>query len=90
MNHINCARLEASIQLGAFFFFFFFFFFAQNLHCGYTLAPPRRGVSNEYLQCMFWIKNKKMGIPLHTTVLLYKKDLRGIHNYISWICFPDG
>ena len=28
----------------------------QNIHCGYTLEPPRRGGSNEYPQCMFWIK----------------------------------
>ena len=28
--------------------------------------------SNEYLQSMFWSKNKKIGIPLHTLVLLYK------------------
>ena len=34
--------------------------FAQNMHCGYTLEPPRRGGSNEYPQCMFWIKNKKI------------------------------
>ena len=34
---------------------------AQNIHCGYTLEPPRRGGSNEYPQCMFWIKNKKIG-----------------------------
>ena len=33
---------------------------AQNIHCGYTLELPRRGGSNEYPQCMFWIKNKKI------------------------------
>ena len=35
--------------------------FAQNIDCGYTLEPPRRGGrcdSNEYPQSMFWIKNK--------------------------------
>ena len=32
---------------------------AQNIHCGYTLELPRRGGSNEYPQCMFWIKNNK-------------------------------
>ena len=30
----------------------------QNIHCGYTLEPPRG--SNEYPQCMFWIKSKKI------------------------------
>ena len=36
-----------------------FLIFAQNIHCGYTLEPPRRGGSNEYPQSMFWSKNKK-------------------------------
>ena len=39
--------------------FDFFNIFAQNIHCGYTLEPPRRGGSNGYPQCIFWIKNKK-------------------------------
>ena len=42
-----------------FFFFFFFFFFAQNIDCGYTLEPPRRGGSNVHPQSKFWSKNKK-------------------------------
>ena len=33
--------------------------FAQNIDCGYSLEPPRRGGSNEYPQSMFWSKNKK-------------------------------
>ena len=36
-----------------------FLIFAQNIECGYTLEPPRRGGSNEYPQSMFWSKNKK-------------------------------
>ena len=36
----------------------FLIFFAQNIDCGYTLEPPRRGGSNEYPQSMFWSKNK--------------------------------
>ena len=35
-----------------------FLIFAQNMDCGYTLEPPRRGSSNEYPQSMFWSKNK--------------------------------
>ena len=27
---------------------------AQNIGCGYSLEPPRRGGSNEYPQSMFW------------------------------------
>ena len=36
-----------------------FLIFYQNIDCGYTLEPPRRGGSNEYPQSMFWSKNKK-------------------------------
>ena len=36
-----------------------FLIFAQNIDCGYTLEPPRRGGSYEYPQSMFWSKNKK-------------------------------
>ena len=38
-----------------------FLIFAENIDCGYTLEPPRRGSSNEYPQSMFWSKNKKNG-----------------------------
>ena len=31
----------------------FFLFLLQNIHCGYSLEPPRRGGSNVYPQCMF-------------------------------------
>ena len=32
--------------------------FSQNIDCGYNLEPPRRGISNEYLQSMFWTKKR--------------------------------
>ena len=32
---------------------------AQNIDCGYSLEPPRRGGSNEYSQYMFLNRNKK-------------------------------
>ena len=32
---------------------------AQNIYCGYSLEPPRRGCSNEYTQFMFLSRNKK-------------------------------
>ena len=37
----------------------FFHISAQNIDCGYSLEPPRRGSSNEYRQSMFLSKNKK-------------------------------
>ena len=32
---------------------------AQNIDCGYSLEPPRRGGSNEYPQSMFYAVIKK-------------------------------
>ena len=37
----------------------FFHISAQNIYCGYSLEPPRRGGSNEYSQSMFLSRNKK-------------------------------
>ena len=56
--------------------------FAQNIDCGDTLEPPRRGGSNEYPHCMFWCKKiRKIGLPLHTPVLLYKSGVHGDIHY---------
>ena len=33
---------------------------AQNIDCGYSLEPPRRGDSNEYPQSMFWAEIRKI------------------------------
>ena len=49
--------------------------FAQNIDCGYTLEPPRRGGSNEYPQSMFWNTNKKKKITPLNPVLLYKSGV---------------
>ena len=35
---------------------------AQIIYYGYSLEPPRRGGSNEYLQSMFLSKNKKNNV----------------------------
>ena len=48
---------------------------AQNIDCGYSLEPPRRGGSNEYPQSMCLSRNKKI---MHTPVnpiLLYKSGV---------------
>ena len=31
----------------------------QNMNCGYSLEPPRRGGSNEYTQSIFWAEIEK-------------------------------
>ena len=46
-------------------FFFYknfdiFFISAQNIDCGYSLEPPRRGGSNEYPQFMFLEEIRKI------------------------------
>ena len=35
---------------------------AQNIDCGYSLEPPRRGGSNEYPQSMFSSRNNKNNV----------------------------
>ena len=35
---------------------------AQNIDCGYTLEPPRRGGSNEYPQSIFLSRNNKNNV----------------------------
>ena len=52
-----------------------FLILAQNIDCGYTLEPPRRGGSNEYPQSMFGAKIRKIGLPLQTPVFLYKSGV---------------
>ena len=49
----------------------FFLFLPKIIDRGYMLEPPRQGGSNEYPKSMFW----KIGIPLHTPVLLYKSGV---------------
>ena len=35
---------------------------AQNIDCGYSIEPPRRGGSNEYPQSMFLSRNEKINV----------------------------
>ena len=63
-----------------------FLIFAQNIDCGYTIEPPRRGGSNEYPQCMFWIKNKVY--PCTPQFFNIKVGFKGL--YITRTCYPEG
>ena len=47
----------------------FFYISAQNIDCGYSLEPPRRGGSNEYPKFMFWAEIRK--IMYHCKPRLY-------------------
>ena len=67
-----------------------FLIFAQNIDCGYSLEPPRRGGSNEYPQYMFWSKNKKNRYtPAYSSFAIcnIKVGFKGV--YITWTYFRD-
>ena len=45
---------------------------AQNIDCGYSLEPPRRGGSNEYPQSMFFLAEirKIMYTPVNPSFII--------------------
>ena len=51
-----------------------FLIFAQNIDCGYTLGEA---VLTRTHNLCFRAKIRKIGIPLHTPVLLYKSGVQG-------------
>ena len=52
---------------------------AQNIDCGYSLEPPRRGGSNEYPQSMFLSRNKKNNAyPLKPNFKYIKVGFKGV------------
>ena len=48
------------VKLGFTGYTLFFLFLLQNIDCGYSLEPPRRGGSTEYPQSMFWAEIWKL------------------------------
>ena len=57
----------------------FFHIFAQNIDCGYSLEPPRRGGSNEYPQSMFMRRNKKNNVyPYKPQFYYIKVGFKGV------------
>ena len=61
--------------------------FAQNIDCGYTLEPPRRGGSNEYPQSMFWSKIRKNVYPCTPQCHCIKVGCKGV--FITRTCLHD-
>ena len=56
---------------------------AQNIDCGYSLEPPRRGGSNEYPQFMFLSRNKNIiYTPVNPSFTIWKWGFKG-KNYIG-------
>ena len=66
-----------------FFFFFLFFFFhisAQNINCGYSLEPPRRGGYNEYHNLCVLSRNKKNNVyPFKSQFYYIKVGFKGVN-----------
>ena len=57
---------------------------AQNINCGYSLEPPRRGGSNEYPQSMILSRNKKNNVyPCKPQFYYIKVGFKGGQNYIG-------
>ena len=55
---------------------------AQNIDCGYSLEPPRRGGSNEYPQSMFGAEiSKIMYTPVNPSFTIKRWGLRGSKLY---------
>ena len=52
---------------------------AQNIDCGYSLEPPRRGGSNEYPQSMFLSRNNKNSVyPFKPQFYYIKVGFKGV------------
>ena len=51
---------------------------AQNIYCGYSLEPPRRGGSNEYSQSMFLSRNKKKYTSVNFSFYYIKVGFKGV------------
>ena len=52
----------------------------QNIGCGYSLEPPRRGGSNEYPQSMFLGRNKKNNVyPCKPQFYYIKVGFKGVN-----------
>ena len=49
-----------TVKLGFTGVYIIFLISAENIDCGYSLEPPRRGDSNEYLQSMFSAEIRKI------------------------------
>ena len=59
---------------------------AQNIDCGYSLEPPRRGGSNEYPHSMFLSRNKNVNVfPCKSLFSCIKLGFKGAggQNYIG-------
>ena len=56
------------VKLGFTGVYIIFLISVQNIDCGYSLEPPRRGGSNEYPQSMFWAEIWKISEFLYLKI----------------------
>ena len=62
---------------------------SQNIDCEYSLKPPQRGGSNEYLQSMILSRNKKNNVyPCKPQFYYIKVGFNAVK--IVQACFCDG
>ena len=64
--------------------YLFFLFLLQNIDCGYSLEPPRRGGSNMYPQSMFWAKIRKniKIFPMKSLIFTDEKNFCILHGQV--------
>ena len=65
---------------------------AQNIDCGYSLEPPRRGGPNEYPQPMFWaeIWKKNQRFCLSENFQFLEAKISIYLNRLVFVMFPTG
>ena len=59
------------VKLGLTGVYTIFLISAQNIDCGYSLEPPRRGGSNEYPQSIFWAEIRKISNFFYLKILFF-------------------
>ena len=58
---------------------YIFHIYVENIDCGYSLEPPRRGGFNEYPQSMFFSRNKKNNVyPCKPQFYYIKVEFKGV------------
>ena len=75
------------VKLGFTGVYVIFLISAQNIDCGYSLEPSRRGGSNEYPQSMFWAEIWKI-----SEFFIWKFSFFSgkIFSIFEWACFRNG
>ena len=62
-----------------------FLIFAQTIDCGNMLDRPAEAVLTITHNLCFGAKIRKISLPLHTPVLLYKSGVQGGINYTDML-----